>query len=328
MSPRYRRRFLAALAAGLALPQLVSAQRRRDVRKLGALWVIDAATVAPYVVAFKKVLGDRGWVEGRTIEVIVRYDDSLPARRPEIAAEVVAMGVDVLFVFNAILPAARKLTRTIPMVCGDFYDPIVEGFTTSLARPSDNVTGVSWNTGGSAGKRVQIARDLKPRAQRIGFMTDLGDAGAAIELQGVLAGARQANLAVEKFELRTPRDIEPALAKLRGARLDVLVAGSTPIVWPHMERIVQVATEIGLPIVSEAEEFAQAGAVVTYGVDVTAAMRHSAVFVDRILRGAAPRDLPIEEAREFNFVVNLRTARTLGLTIPDSVMVRATNVIR
>src|SRR5262245_18248716 len=140
MSEKYRRRLLAALAAGLLLPPLASAQRGRDLRKLGVLWAADASTAVPYLAAFKEGLRDRGWMEGRTIDLIVRYDDGAPARRSEIATEVVAMGVDAMFVFSSILPAARKATQSIPIVCGDFFDPIAEGVTTSMARPDGNVT--------------------------------------------------------------------------------------------------------------------------------------------------------------------------------------------
>lgn len=328
MTQRSRRHALTLLLGCLVTPGLATAQRRRDPPKLGALWAADAPTAVPYLAAFKDSLQELGWVDGRTIQIIVRYDDGVAARRPEIAAEVVALRVDVLFSFNALLPAVRRITTTIPIVCGDFFDPIAEGLTTSMARPDGNVTGVSWQSPEVAGKRVQFARELRPRARRIGVLADSGDAGAAIELRGTVAAAREAGVTLEKLELRSMEDIEPTLAKLQGARIDVLIVQASTLTWPVIGRIVDAATTAGIPIVSEPEEFAAAGAVVTYGVDVFAALRRCAVFVDRILKGATPRDLPIEQITKFDFVVNLKSAKILGLPIPASLMERATKIIR
>jgi putative ABC transport system substrate-binding protein len=292
------------------------------------MWVGDASTGAPYVAAFNEGLRNLGWVESRTIEVHLRYDDGIESRRPVMASELVSLGVDVLFVFDPGLPAARRATKTIPIVCGDFFDPIAEGITTSLARPDGNVTGVSWQSAETALKRVQLAQELKPRAQRIGFMSEPEHIGSTIELRGILVAARQARISIEKLDLRTPDDIDPTLGKLKDARLDALIVGSSGLLWPAIDRIVAAATASGVPIIGEPEEFAQAGAVLTYGVDVFAAIRRSTFFVDRILKGAKPKDLPIEQPTAFDLVVNLKAAKALGFPMPEAILAQATKVIR
>jgi putative ABC transport system substrate-binding protein len=317
------------VAAGLTclwLPRLALAQRK--LPKLGVMWVSDASTGAPYVAAFKQSLRDLGWVEGRTIEIHLRYDDGIASRRPAIASELVSLGVDAIFVFDPALPAARHATKSIPIVCADFFDPIAEGVTTSLARPDGNVTGVSWQSAETALKRVQLAKELRPLAQRIGFMAEPEHTGSAIELRGILVAAQQARISIEKLDLRTPDDIDRRLAKLKKARLDALIVGSTGLIWSEIARIVAAATAAGVPIISEPEEFAQAGAVVTYGVDVFAAIQRSTFFVDRILKGATPKDLPIEQPTAFDLVANVKAAKTLGLRIPDAMLAHATKVIR
>jgi putative ABC transport system substrate-binding protein len=311
------------MASGLA-----AAQSRRDLSKVGVLWTVDPSTAAPYLASFKEGLRALGWIEGRTIQIIERYDAGDSAGRPELAAELVALGVDVLYVSDSALPAARSATKTIPIVCADFYDPILEGITTSMARPDGNVTGVSWQSVESAGKRVQLTQELKPRTRRVGLMFDANDPGALMELRGILTAARQARIAVEKLDLRAPNDIEPALAKLRGARLDALIVSANTLTWPVIDRIVEVASARDIPVISEPEDFAKAGAIITYGPDMFALYRRSASFVDRILKGAAPKDLPIEKPTRFELVVNLKTAKTLRLAIPKSIMERATKVIR
>jgi putative ABC transport system substrate-binding protein len=292
------------------------------------MWAADASTAVPYVAAFKEGLRDLGWVEGRTIEIIIRYDDGIAERRPVIASELVSLKVDVLFVLDPALPAARHATKTIPIVCGDLFDPIAEGVTTSMARPDGNVTGVTWQSAESALKRVQLAQELRPRAQRIGFMTEPDHIGSTIELRGIIAAARQARLTIEKLDLRTADDIERSLARLNQTRLDALIVGATSLTWPAIDRIVAAATASGIPVISEPAEFAQAGAVITYGADVFAALRRSATFVDRILRGAVPKDLPFEQPTTFDLVVNLKAAKALGIAVPETILVGATKVIR
>ena len=316
------------LAGCLLTPGLAAAQARRDLPTVGVLWTSDPSTAAPYLDAFKEGLRDLGWIDGRTIQMVVRYDDNDPLRRPELAAELVALGVDLLYTFDPALPATRGATKTIPIVCPDFYDPVAEGITTSMARPDGNVTGLSWQSVESAAKRLQLTRELLPRARRIGVMFDANDLGALLELGGVIAAAREAGIAIEKLELRSSRDIELVLAELKGAGLDALLLVTSALMWPAIDRITAVATANRIPVVAEPREFAEAGAIIAYGPDIGAVLRRSAYFVDRLLRGAAPSDLPIEQPTRFHLVINVKTARVLGLAIPRSVTEGATKVIR
>ena len=197
-----------------------------------------------------------------------------------------------------------------------------------MARPDRNVTGVSWQSVDSAMKRLQLTRELIPRVQRVGVMFDANDPGPLIEVRGVVAAAREAGISIETVALGSPHEIEPALAKLKHARLDALILSASALTWPVIDRIVEVASADRIPVISEPEDFAKAGAIITYGPDTSALYRRGAYFVDRILKGAAPKDLPIEQPTQFELVVNLRTAKMLGLTMPKSIMERATKVIR
>jgi putative ABC transport system substrate-binding protein len=311
------------VAGGIAL-----LKPRRDLPIVAVLWIMDPSTTGPYLQHFKEGLHDLGWVDGRNVRIVERYDEGDAGRRPRLAAELLRLDPDSLYVSAPALPAARNATTRVPIICPDFYDPVLEGATTSLARPDRNVTGVSWQTVDSAGKRVQLIRELLPRARRVGMMFDATDVGGQIELHGVAAMAREVGITVEKLELRTPQDIEPALTRLKGGKLDALIVGANTLTWPAFERIESAATANRIPIVSEPEEFATEGAVVTYGPDMFALYRRSAIFVDRILKGATPKDLPIEQPTAFDLVVNLKAASTMGVAVPETVLERATKVIR
>jgi putative ABC transport system substrate-binding protein len=197
-----------------------------------------------------------------------------------------------------------------------------------MAKPDGNVTGLSWQSSDLASKRLQLALELLPQARRIGLMFDANEPGARIELRGVNAAARAAGVKVQTLELRTAADLEPSLAKLKDARLDALLVSANPLTWTVIDRIVQAAAANRIPVITEPQEFAKSGAIITYGPDIFQAYRRGAFFVDRILKGAVPADLPIEQPTRFDLVVNLKAAKSLGLTVPPGVLSRATKVIR
>jgi putative ABC transport system substrate-binding protein len=292
------------------------------------LWVADPPTAEPYVRALKEGLRERGWIEGKTIRIVERYDYYDSARRPKLATELVALEVDLLYVLGISLPAARKATQTIPMVCPDFFDPIKEGFTTSLARPDGNVTGISWQTTDLAIKRLELTRDLVGRMRRIAWLYDATDPGAAIELRGAVAAAHAGGVEVQELGYRTAGELEAQLSKLKRGRLDALIVSTSPSIWPAIDRIVALASADRIPVITEPVEFARAGAIISYGVDILQEFRRSAYFVDRILKGATPTELPIEQATHFQLGVNLKTAKMLKLEIPVTIMNQATEVIR
>jgi len=318
----------AICVACMILVGVGTAHARSDMPKLGVLWISDPETAEPYLRPVKAGLKDLGWIDGRNIQILERYDHGDASRRPALAAELVALGVDVLYVSDPWLPTARSATKTIPIVCADFFDPIQEGVTTSLARPDRNVTGLSWQSVDAASKRLQLMKELIPRVRRVGMMLDANDPGGLIELRGVSAAAKENGITIERLDLRGPADIAPALAKLSVLKIDALLVSANWIVWPSIERIVGAAATYRIPVVSEPTYFAEVGAVLTYGPEVLAMYRRGAYFIDRILRGASPGDLPIEQPTLFDLSVNLRTAATLGIQLPPSILVRATKVIR
>jgi len=328
MSEWGKRWLLATCTVCLGSSGMALAQPHQEMPRLGIFWMADPASAAPYLAPFKQGLRELGWIEGKNIEIISSYDNGDPAQRAALAAELVASKINVFYATAALVPAARNASKSIPIVCPDFYDPVAEGFTTSMARPDGNITGISWQSVESATKRVQLIKELLPRARRIGMMYDANDPGAAMELRGVLTAASGAGIAVEEFGLLTPNDLKPALARLKSARLDALMVSASTLTWLSIGRITRVATANRIPVISEPEDFAKAGALIAYGADIFPLYRRSAWFVDKVLKGAEPKDLPIEQPTQFQLVLNLRTAKALKLPIPQLITDRATKIIR
>src|SRR5262249_8474098 len=265
---------------------LVQAQGPRSPVKIGELWG-DAteAGAEPYRRPYLDGMRSLGWVDGRTAKFLVRYAGGDTSRLPVLAKVLLGLGVDVLVVNGRALPAARMATTTIPIVSLDMWDPVAEGVTSSLAKPTGNVTGVSWQTIDTAGKRLELARELLPGVRRIGLLT-------------------------------------------RSDRTEALIISTSTLTIHHLTRILKFASSSRLPTVSEAAEFAEAGVLLTYGPDVSETYKRGALQVDKILKGKKPDDLPFEKPKKFELAVNLNTAKVLGLTIPESIMVRDTRTIR
>jgi putative ABC transport system substrate-binding protein len=316
------------LAACVMTTGLATAQSPRDPAKVGVLWVFDPSSGAPHVGAFKEGMRELGWIDGRTVHFVERYDNGDASRLPRLAAELVALGVDVLFVADGAVPAARQAISKIPIVCPEFVDPILEGFTKSMARSDGNVTGVSWQSVEGAAKRLQLTKELIPGLQRVGLLFDATDPGAVMEARGLLSTARHAGIDLKTVEVRGPGDFEAAFANLKGAQLDALLVSVNPLTFRAREKIGAFASGVRVPLIAETRDFSEAGAVLTYGVDSLDTYRRGAHFVDRILKGAKASDLPIEQPTKFDLVLNLSAAKALGLKIPQSIAVSATKVIR
>jgi putative tryptophan/tyrosine transport system substrate-binding protein len=305
----------------------VAAQNRVPA-KVGVLWPGDASAFGHYHRAFQEGMRALGWVDGHNVRFVVRYGDDAPSRFRALAAELVALGVDVLVAEEETLPAVRQTATTIPIVCGDFYDPIAQGFTSSLSRPDRNITGVSWQTLETAAKRLELTIELNPAVKRIAVLFQAGHPGAALDVKAVLSAAEGSNLTVRTFGVSDSRGIQAAFAAMKRDGTEALIVSWNPITELKRHEIYRFASSIRLPTISEGEAFAEAGALFTYGIDGLWAFKRSAYFVDKILKGAKPTELPIEQPTVFEVAVNLKTAKALGLTIPESVMLRATKVIR
>jgi putative tryptophan/tyrosine transport system substrate-binding protein len=251
------------------------------------------------------------------------------ARAPAIIKELVSLKVDVLYLLTNTVAAARSLGTTIPIVCADFYDPIDEGYTTKLSRPDRNITGISYQTPETVAKRLELAKDLIPGLKSVAFLFEMGDRGALIEEKGIRAAASVAKVQLNTYPVRNLRDIQAAFATMKNSQHDALVVSINAITWAHQAEIARLAINIKLPAISEVSEFTTAGFLLTYGPNaLDAYTRGAAVYLDKILRGAKPSDLPIEQPTKFDFVVNLKTAKALGIKIPESITLRATEVIR
>ena len=268
------------------------------------------------------------WIEGRSIQYIVRYMEGDVARVPPIIKEFVAMRVDVIYLPDGAIAPAREVTRTIPMVAGDFYDPIAEGFTISLAKPSQNLTGISWQSNESAAKRLELAKELVPGLRRAAFLYDATERGALIEQSGIASAARIAKVELRNYPVQHSGSLQAVFEAIKSSRPDALIVSVNPLTWASREDIAAFAFTIQLPAIAEAPEFAKAGFVLTYGASALEAFTRCAYFLNKILRGAKPSELPIEQPTKFDFVVNLKTAKALGIKIPESIMLRATEVIR
>ena len=316
------------LAGWLCFVQHAQAQNR-PLAKVGVLWGLDAAAIAPYQKALAEAMRARGWIEGTNVQFIVRYQEGDLARVPAFVSELIALKVDILYLVANSVAAARSQTGTIPIVSADFYDPIEEGFTTKLSRPNQNITGISYQTPESVAKRLELAKDLILGLKRVAFLFEAGDRGALIEEKGIRNAARAAKVQLTTYPARDLRDIQTAFAAMKNTRPDTLIVSANALTWTSREEIARLSMSIQLPAISEVSEFATAGFLLTFGPNaMDAYTRGAAVYLDKILRGARPSELPIEQPTKFDFVVNLKTAKALGVKIPESIMLRATEVIR
>ena len=308
-----------------------AAAQDRKLPKIGEIWGINAEEIAPYRRPFLKRMRELGWIDGKTAQFVIRYysheagSDSSVAN---IAKELVAQKVDVLVVSDYAWRGTREATTTIPIVCMDMYDPVLEGASSSLARPSGNLTGVSWQSIETAAKRVELAKDLMPNLKRAALIYDATDPGALIESKGFALGAKKVGARLDVFGLRGPQDLDAAIAAIKNAPPEVLFVAVSPFTILNLRKITQLVAEVHIPTVSEIGEFARRGLLLTYGVNTDETYSRAADLTHRILKGAKPRDLPFEQPTKFDLVVNLKTAKALGIKIPESIMLRATEVIR
>lgn len=279
---------------------------------------------------FQIGLRDLGHVEGQTIVVELRWAET-SEQLPSLAAELVARPVDVLVAAGTTpVKAAMGVTQTIPIVFPNIGDPVRSGLVASLARPGGNVTGMSDQAPQLQGKRLELLHELLPSATRILLLADTAvtEVSAGLGQRGYFEAARLLHLELTQPEVRTPADVATAFERGARERVEVVLADETPLISGETQRIVELAAAARLPVMSKNRPFVQAGGLISYGPDTDALVRKAAGLVDRILKGAKPADLPIEQAAEFNLAINQKTAATLGLTIPPAILERATDVIR
>jgi putative ABC transport system substrate-binding protein len=320
--------FIVALALSIvAAPLIADAQQPGKVSRIGFLSP-GGATSSP-TDAFRQGLRELGYVEGQNLVVEYRWADGDTARLPVLAAELVQLRVDVLVAAtNPAVLAARQATSTIPIVFTASSDPVGTGLVASLAHPGGNVTGLSLVTPELSGKRLQLLRETLPRLTRVALLWDAGHVGMADRVKETEAAARQLGVTLHVEWVRDLAGLDRAFATLAQARPDAFLTTVEPFTGDHRQRIVAFAAQQRLPAMYEERDFVDAGGLMAYGPNLAVNYRRAATYVDKILRGTKPADLPVEQPTKFELVINLKTARALGLTIPQSVLIRADEVIR
>lgn len=326
-----RRREFITLVGGVAAawPLAARAQQGGKLPTIGVLGA-DATVWAPWIGAFVARLRELGWIEGRTIAIEYRWSQARPERVAEIAAEFVSLQVDVIVAYGGAIAALKQVTATIPIVFAVANDPVGGGLVASLARPGGNVTGLSNQTADIAGKRLELLREAVPGLRRLAIMVDVDYPSAVLEMGEVQAAARALGLQIVPLEIRRAEDIAPAFGALKAQgspTSDALYVVIDALVVANRTRIITLALGARLPTIFAVRDYVQAGALMSYGPNYPALFRRAGDYVDRILRGAKPGDIPVEQPTKFDLVINLTTAKAIGLTIPESLLARADEVI-
>jgi putative ABC transport system substrate-binding protein len=327
-----RRRFLlTTLAGSLARPLGAEAQRAAKINRIGYLSPSAAATSPHLREAFLQGLRDLGYVEGRNLVIEYRYAEGKPERLPALAAELVALKVDVIVASSTVgALAAQQATRTLPIVFIGAADPVTSGVVTGLARPGGNVTGSSNLAPELVGKCLEQLRQAVPGVSRVAVLWNPGGQGERTNndmLKEAEVAARALGVRLQFVEVRGPEDFDRAFSEMTGARAGALTVLPSAMLFIERTRLVDLAAKSRLPAMYTWREFVDAGGLMSYGPNLADLFRRAATYVDKILNGRKPGDLPVEQSTNFELVINLKTAKALGLTIPPSLLARADQVI-
>jgi putative tryptophan/tyrosine transport system substrate-binding protein len=319
-----RREFITLLGgAAAAWPVPASAQRPPTIGFLGPA---SASAMSTWTAAFVNRLRDLGWTEGRTILIEYRWADGRANRVAELAAELARLNASVIVTTGTGVAALKQATSVIPIVFTIASDPIATGLVKSLSRPEGNVTGLSQLAADLGGKRLDILRDVVPVLRRLAILYNAGNAATSAERAQVEEAAGTLGLEVLNSEIQRAEDVTPAIEAIKG-RVDGIYVQADPLMNTNRVRISTQALAARLPTLSGIREYVEAGVLMSYGPNFSDLFRRTADYVDKILRGARPADLPVEQPTKFDLVINLTTAKALGLTIPESFLLRADEVI-
>jgi putative ABC transport system substrate-binding protein len=321
-----RRDFITLLGgAATAWPFAVRAQQSR-LPTIGYLGANTASAQSHWTAAFVQRLRELGWAEGRTVAIEYRWGEGFDERYAEIAAEFVRLKVDVIVTQGAAIVAARKATSVIPTVFPAAVDPLGTGLVASLARPGGNITGLSIQSTDLVGKKVELLLEVVPAFQRLAIMAHVGYPASALEMREAEATAATVGIEVVTVEIQRAEDLAPAIEAIKD-RAQALYVCPSPLFTSNRTRINALALSARLPTMHPLREYVEAGGLMSYGANFPDLYRRAAEFVDKILRGTKPADLPVEQPTKFDLVVNLTTARALGLAIPETFLLRADEVI-
>jgi putative tryptophan/tyrosine transport system substrate-binding protein len=323
-----RREFILLLGGAAAgWPLAARAQQPGKLPTIGFFSPNTSSAASPWTAAFVERLRDLGWIEGRTVAIAYRWGGGRTERIAEFVAEFVRLKVDVIVTHGELnIAAAKQATSVIPIVFPLATDPIGSGFVASLARPGGNVTGLSIQAPDLAGKRLELLREVVPGLRRLAIMANVGNPGTVLEMGEVQAVARTFGLEVTTLDVRRAEEIAPAFETIKG-RVDALYVSAVPLVNTNRVRINTLALAARLPTTHGFREAVEAGALMSYGPNFSDLFRRAADLVDMILRGAKAGDIPVEQPTKFDLVINLTTAKALGLEVPPLLIARADEVI-
>ncbi len=324
-----RRKFITLFGgAAVVWPLAARGQQPGKLPTIGYLGSGTPLTDTQWVAAFVQRMRELGWVDGRNVAIEVRWAEGRSERFAEIAAELVRLKVDVILTHNTPpVLAAKQATSVIPIVFASAGDPVGNGIVASLARPGGNVTGLSSQTSDTAGKRLQLLREIVPGLRRLAIIGNVGNPLTVLETDEVQAAARTLGLEIVTLDIRRADDIAPAFDALTD-RADALYLCGDPLVTTNRVRINTLALGARVPTMSIFRQYVEAGGLMSYGPNFADMFRRAADLVDKILRGTKPGDIPVEQATKFDLTINLTTAKVLGLTIPESFLLRADEVIQ
>jgi putative ABC transport system substrate-binding protein len=323
-----RRDIIKAIAgAAAAWPLAAQAQQAGRLPTIGYLAALSEAADRPRRTAFVRRLEALGWAAGRSVRIEYRWADGAVERAAELAPELIRLPVDVILTQgDAYVLAVKRASGAIPIVFASAGDPVGNGLVASLARPGGNVTGLSLQLTETVGKRLELLREIVPGLRRLAIMFNAADPQVNLERDAALAAARTLTLDIVRLEIRPSEDAAPAIETLRG-RAEAIYVCLDPLAQTNAARIDALAISTRLPLMHSTRQSAEAGGLISYGPDLPDMSRRAAEMVDKILRGAKPADLPVERPTKFDLVINLNTAKALGLTIPGMVLARADEVI-
>jgi putative ABC transport system substrate-binding protein len=305
------------------------AQQRAPLHRIGFLGGSSASAYATFVEAFQQGLRELGHIEGKTFVIEHRYADGKLELLPDLAAELVRLGVDVIVVSGArAISQVKSATRTIPVVMTTIEDPVAMGIVDSLARPGGNITGLTNLAPELSGKRLELLKEALPKTSLVAVMWPSDATGAIVSFKETEAAARALSIPLQSLEVRGSKDFDNAFRAAKTERAGALIVLQSALTNAHRKLIMDLAVKNRLPTMCTQKEYVEAGGLMSYGVDTRDLYRRAAVYLDKILKGAKPTDLPVEQPSKFELVVNLKTAKQIGLTIPANVLARADRVIR
>ena len=322
----------SAFTAGalvFALAVNAQAQQTKKTPRIGFLTSLPSSSMADRTEAFRQGLRELGYIEGKNIVIEWRYADGKPERRSALAAELVGLKVEVIVSAGpAVTRPAKEATSTIPIVMAYDDDPVGSGFVSSLARPGGNITGLSAVSPELSGKRLQFLKEIIPRLLRVSVFGQSTYPGNSQALKETEVAARSLGVQLQYLEVQASKDIESAFREARKGHAEAVFMLPNPVLFPQRRQVAELAVKNRFPAIYARTEYVDAGGLMTYGPDVLDLFKRAATYVDKILKGAKPADLPVEQPTKFELVINLKTAKQIGLTIPPNVLARADRGIK